>query len=428
MADDDLARRLGTADAVVIGVGSMIGAGVFAAFAPAAAAAGAGLLVGLVIAAVIAYCNATATAQLAAQYPTSGGVYVYGRERLGEWPGFLAGWSFVIGKTASCAAMALTFAAYAVPSDWQRPAAAAAVTVLAAVNYRGITRTARLTRMIVAVVLVALAVAVLAAWSGPGSSEGVGLSDVLGDARADWYGVLQAAGMLFFAFAGYARIATLGEEVRDPARTIPRAVALALGLVVIVYAIVAVTVLATLDGDGVAETPVPLVAAVDAGSWDWAGPVVRVGAAAAALGALLALVAGVGRTTLAMARRHDLPRWLAAVHPRHRVPHHAEVALAAVVVVAVLTVDLREAIGFSSFGVLLYYLVANAAALTQERADRRYPRALQVLGATGCVVLVATLPPVSVLTGLAVLALGIVYRLTTRRAPATRDGNAGMLE
>src|SRR5918997_5253895 len=158
-----LARRLGTTDAVVIGLGSMIGAGVFSAFAPAAAAAGAGLLVGLGIAAVVAYCNATASAQLAAQYPTSGGTYVYGRERLGDWWGFMAGWGFVIGKTASCAAMALTFAAYAVPPAWQRPVAVAAVVGLAAVNYRGVTRTARLTRVIVVVVLVALAVVVAAA-------------------------------------------------------------------------------------------------------------------------------------------------------------------------------------------------------------------------------------------------------------------------
>lgn len=116
-----LARSLGTGDAVVIGLGSMIGAGVFAAFAPAAQAAGTGLLVGLAIAAVVAYCNATASAQLAAQYPASGGTYLYGRERLGEWWGFVAGWGFVIGKTASCAAMALTFAAYAAPPAWQRP-------------------------------------------------------------------------------------------------------------------------------------------------------------------------------------------------------------------------------------------------------------------------------------------------------------------
>lgn len=162
-----LARRLGFGDAVVLGLGSMIGAGIFASFAPAAAAAGSGLLIGLAIAGVIAYLNASASAQLAAQYPTSGGTYVYGRERLGEWPGFLAGWAFVIGKTASLAAMALTVAAYAVPAPWQKPVAVAAVAALAAVNYRGVTRTARLARAIVTVVLVALAVVVASGFAGP---------------------------------------------------------------------------------------------------------------------------------------------------------------------------------------------------------------------------------------------------------------------
>ena len=197
-----LARHLGTTDAVVIGLGSMLGAGVFSVFAPAAQAAGGGLLIGLAIAAAVAYCNATASAQLAAAYPTSGGTYVYGRERLGHWWGFLAGWGFVIGKTASCAAMALTFAAYVAPSDWQRPVAIAAVIALAAVNYRGITRTARLTRVIVAVVLVALAAAVAASLFG--RPDGVGslgdLSDGLASGGA--YGILQSAGLMFFAFAG----------------------------------------------------------------------------------------------------------------------------------------------------------------------------------------------------------------------------------
>jgi basic amino acid/polyamine antiporter, APA family len=137
---------------------------------------------------------------------------------------------------------------------------------------------------------------------------------------------------------------------------------------------------------------------------------VRVGGAAAALGALLALVAGVSRTTLAMARAGDLPRRLAAVHPVHRVPHRAEVALAVVVSVVVLTSDLRGVIGFSSFGVLVYYLVANLAALSQTPPHRRTPRALQVVGVVGCAVLVLTLPVSSVLGGLAVYAAGIAYR------------------
>ena len=159
-----LARALGLGDAVFIGLGSMIGAGVFAVFAPAAEVAGSGLLIGLVIAAVVAYCNATASAQLAAQYPAAGGTYVYGRERLGEWWGFLAGWGFVVGKTASCAAMALTFASYAVNgSEWAtRLVALAAVVAVTAANYHGISRTAMLARVLVVASIAALLVAICA--------------------------------------------------------------------------------------------------------------------------------------------------------------------------------------------------------------------------------------------------------------------------
>ena len=414
-----LARRLSTTDAVVVGLGSMIGAGVFSAFAPAAAVAGSGLLIGLALAAVVAYCNATASAQLAAQYPTSGGTYVYGREQLGPWWGFLAGWGFVIGKTASCAAMALTFAAYVVPVAWQRPVAVMAVVALAAVNYRGVVRTARLTWLLVSTVLLVLAVLV-AVGLVAGEPDPARLD--LGGADGGVYGVLQSAGLLFFAFAGYARIATMGEEVRDPQRTIPRAILIALGIAVIVYAAVGTTVLAVLGPDRLADSTAPLVAVARSSGWSWPIPVVAVGGAAASLGALLALIAGVGRTTLAMAREADLPRWLAAVHPVYRVPHRAEVVVAAAVCLLVLTVDLRAAIGFSSFGVLLYYLVANVAAYTQPVAHRRFPKLLQILGAAGCLLLVATLPWQAIASGVLVLAIGIAYRAL--RSPASRDGAA----
>ncbi|GAB3039356.1 amino acid permease [Parafrigoribacterium mesophilum] len=417
-----LDRRLGLGDAVFIGLGSMIGAGVFAAFAPAARAAGNGLLIGLVIAALVAFCNATSSAQLAAVYPVSGGTYVYGRRQLGPWWGFLAGWSFVIGKTASCAAMALTFAAYAAPAGWERPVAVAAVVALAAVNYRGVTRTALATRIIVTGVLITLAVVVA---SGVGAGLPVvggildgGLRDG-GLVAHGWYGILQSAGLLFFAFAGYARIATMGEEVRAPSRTIPAAITIALAITVVIYAVIAVTVLGTLGPDAVAGSTAPLALTVQGSGWDWAVPLVRVGGAAASLGALLALIAGIGRTGLAMAREGDLPRWLAAVHPRFKVPHRAEVALAAVVGILVVGVDLRGAIGFSSFGVLLYYFVANVAAFSQRREQRRYPKALQVLGGTGCLVLVATVPLPAIGIGVVVLLVGILYRLITHAHPAT---------
>src|SRR5262245_23102734 len=202
----------------------------------------------------------------------------------------------------------------------------------------------------------------------------------------------------------------MGEEVRDPERTIPHAIQVTLAITVAIYATVAVAVLAAIGSTAVAATAAPLAAAVEAGSWGWAVPVVQIGGAAAALGALLAWLAGVGGTRLAMARHRDLPAWLAAGHPRFRVPHHAEVALATVICLLVLTMDLRGAIGFSSFGVLLYYFVANVAAFTQAEGYRRFPRWLQVLGAGGCLLLAATLPVSAVLGGVVLFAIGVVYR------------------
>ena len=390
----------------------MIGAGVFAVWAPAAAAAGTGLLVGLAIAAVVAFGNATSSAQLAGAHPTSGGTYAYGRAELGPWWGFVAGWGFVVGKTASCAAMALTFAAYVAPAGWERPVAIAAVLVLTTVNWFGVTRTAGAARVIVVVVLGALAAAVSAAFAG-GADPGWISADALWSGGA--YGILQSAGLLFFAFAGYARIATMGEEVREPRRVIPRAIVVALSIALVVYAVVAVAVLSALGPDAVAASAQPVADAAARSGWAWIGVVVRVGAAAASLGALLALVAGVTRTAFAMAREHDLPSALAAVHPRWHVPHRAELGASAAIVLLVAFVDLRGAIGFSSFGVLLYYLVANIAAFRQQGDARRYPRVLQVVGAIGCVVLAVTLPWPSVVAGAAVAGIGVAYRAVRLR-------------
>jgi len=366
--------------------------------------------------------------------------------------------------------MALTFAAYAVPGGWQRPVAALAVAVLTAVTLRGISRTALLTRVLLAVVLVALTIAVAAAsgritapagWPAPvGGAYGVLQSAGLlffafaGYARIATLGeevrdprraipravlaalaaavagmllggtadpanlaspgpgtgpvdILQAAGLLFFAFAGYARVATLGEEVADPARTIPRAVSLALGIVLVVYAVVCAAALLAVGPAVLAAADAPLAEAVAAGRLAALEPAVRAGAAVASLGVLLSLQAGLSRTAFAMAANRDLPAALAAVHPRHRVPHRAELAVAGLVAAAVLAVDLRAAIGFSSVLVLVYYTVANAAAWTLGPAERRRPRWLAGAGVAGCLVLAASLPAASVVAGAAVLAAGV---------------------
>ncbi|MFK0115485.1 APC family permease [Streptomyces sp. NPDC090994] len=412
----ELKRHLGVFDAMVIGLGAMVGAGVFAAPAPAARAAGSALLISLALAAVVAYCNATSSARLAARYPRSGGTYVHGRERLGDFWGYLAGCSFVVGKTASCAAMALTVGTYVWP-ERAHAVAVASVVALTAVNYVGVRKSAWLTRAMVAVVLVVLAAVVAACLAGgtaraarPDAGAGAGFD-----------GVLQAAGLLFFAFAGYARIATLGEEVRDPERTVPRAVPLALGIALAVYTAVAVAVLAVLGPDRLARAGAPLADAVREAGTPGLVPVVGAGAAVAAAGSLLALILGVSRTTLAMARDRHLPHALAAVHPRFGVPHRAELAVGAVVAVLTAVTDVRGAIGFSSFGVLVYYAVANASAWTLTPAEGRPARIVPAVGAAGCLVLACALPPASVLWGTAVVVAGAAawaLRRATARAGA----------
>ncbi|WP_237565991.1 APC family permease [Ornithinimicrobium cerasi] len=417
MAPGGLRRTLGLSDAVTVGLGAMVGAGVFAVWAPAVRAAGGLVLPALALAALVAVCNALSSAALAARHPSAGGTYVYGRERLGPFWGYLAGWCFVVGKTASCAAMAMTLGSYLVPGS-ARPAAVVAVLAVTALNLLGVHRSVRASRVIVSVVgaaLLGVAVAALVPRDGRtpwdaalvlGGGPGEPVGTVLGTGGVV-LGVLQAAGLLFFAFAGYARIATLGEEIEDPERVIPRAVVIALSVVLGLYLLVGLVVLGVLGADGTAASSAP-VADVAALVWGadlaW---VVRVLAGVAALGALLNLLLGISRTSLAMARDGHLPRALATVSGSSAVPRAAELTVGVVVLVVVLVADLRGAIGFSSFGVLLYYAVANAAALTLRR-EWAPGGVVPVVGLTGCLVLAATLPTPSVLGGTLLVGAGAV--------------------
>lgn len=382
----------------------MLGAGVFAVWGPAALAAGSGpgLLAALTIAGGIAYCNARSTARLAARYPQAGGAYAYGTRRINPAIGFTAGWAFLIGKTASAAAMALTLGAYLLP-EHPRAIAAAAVAALCAINLLGVKKTALASAVFAASTLAVLAAVVIAGLTGPVAAQ------PLGDTH--FRGILTAAGFIFFAFAGYARIATLGEEVTDPERTIPRAIPIALGITFAVYLLIAVTALIVLGPGTLAASTAPLSDLAGAGA-PALKPLVAIGAGVAVAGVLLSLLAGIGRTSLAMARDRRLPGGLAAVSERFGVPWAAELAASALVLVLVSTLDLRGVIGFSSFCVLIYYAVANASAVT---LDRRAP--IPWLGLAGCLLVAVSLPWTAVLGGLAVFAVGAAwYAVTERRA------------
>lgn len=404
-----LRRSLGLSDAVVIGAGSMIGAGVYSAWSPASRSADRYLLIGLVVAASVAFLNAHSSARLAALYPESGGTYVYGRERLGDAWGFLAGWAFVVGKIASCAAMATTVGGYLAP-DNPRPVAIGAVITITGVNVGGLRRTVAVTKVLLCTSAGILLLVVVSGWLGTSfdASRVFTASTTVRSSMEAVHATLQSAGLLFFAFAGYARIVTLGEEVRDPQRTIPRAIMISLAIVLVTYSIVGFTLLATLSPQGVASAADPLRHVVEAGPWHELSPLVRAGAAIAGLGALLNLIPGISRTVFAMARREDVPRFFSHVDSRRSLPVRAELAVAMLAILVIVVFDLRNAIALSGVGVLVYYAIANASASTLRTS--KFDTTLAVSGVIGCLTLVACLPSDILVSGTIVLFIGATFR------------------
>jgi APA family basic amino acid/polyamine antiporter len=376
----ELQRRLGVPTATAIGVAAMLGAGIFFVWAPAARAAGAGLLIGLAVAALVATLNALSSTQLAMAHPVSGGTYSYARAELSPTAGFAAGALFLFGKTASVAAIALVAGAYLAPG-FERWVAVALVLALSAVNASGIRSTAVVSFVIAAIVVSVIVVTLVVAGS---QIEEPAAWVVAGGPL----GVLQAASLIFFSFAGYARIATLGEEVRDPRRTLPRAVVAALTIVLLLSAATAAVLLFGLGSERLAASDSPLAELAGPG-WE---PVVRIGAGIACVGSLLGVLAALSRTSLAMARGDDLPRGLATVSARTATPVVADAVVAVVALVAVLLLEPTVVIGVSACAVLGYYGIANASAFRQSKPARWLPRVVPVLGVLGCAILALTAP------------------------------------
>ncbi len=389
----------------------MMGAGFFFVWAPAAEAAGSGLLIGLVIAGFIATLNALSSAQLAMVHPVSGGTYAYARATVGPWTGFAAGWLFLAGKTSSVGAIALIAGGYLWPEQ-ARAVAIAAVVVFAVVNMTGIRSTAVVSTIIVTIVLVGVAAVIVAAIAQ------LPTAPPFGALTAGPYGILQSAGLLFFCFAGYARMATLGEEVRDPHRTLPRAILFALGIVLVIYASIGILSLAVLGPDALAASGAPLVDLV--GPASPLAPVVRVVAGIACLGSLAGILAGLSRTSLAMARERDLPPALAFISTRTHAPVVAEATFAVLAIVGILVLDPARLVGFSSCAVLVYYAIAHLSAFRQPVGERWLPRTLQVVGVAGCLLLAFTLPWQAIVFAAVVLGVGLVLRAVFLRAGSSR--------
>jgi len=396
-------------DAVATGLAAILGAGIFAVIAPAAAIAGPSLLVSLVIAAFVAFCNALSSAQLAVAFPFTGGTYGFGRKMLGDWWGFSAGWMFLAANTVGPGVISLAFGAYlsaAVPAVPARVGAIAAALVMTALNATGIRRSVKVTDVVVVLSILSLLAVVLIGVAGttgsnfsPFAPSGVG-------------GVLRATGLLFFAYTGYSRIATLVEEVHDPPRIIPRATVLALGTATLLYLAVGATALGVLGAGGVANSSSPLEATMVAVGSVFGAAVVAVGALLTTFNEGLSDLLGVSRVAFAMGRQGDLPTGLATMGPQKN-PWRSVIVVGAVAMLVAAFAPFGTAVAVSAFGTLLYYSVTNLSALRLNREQRRFPIALAVAGLIGCLGLAFSLAPQDVAVGLGVLAVGLVYRWLT---------------
>lgn len=418
-----LKRDLNLFAAVGIGLGAIIGAGIFVVTGVAAGVAGASFLVGLFLAGIVATFNALSSAQLAARYPQSGGTYEYGHQVLRPWLGFAAGWMFLASKLAAGGTVALGFAGYfnaLVPGIPLRLIAIAAVVVLTIVNYFGIQKTGSLNIIIVTISVLSLVTVVVTGI--PTFSQ----ENLQPFAPTGLYGILQSAALLFFAYTGYARLATLGEEVKDPQKTIPRAIILALGTAIILYLAVAAVTVGNIGAAGMAASHSPIERATSVFRWPQVGRVVVVGATTAMLGVLLSQILGISRMIFAMSRRRDLPSFFAHVHSEYGIPDRGIFLTAAVMLLVVVFGTLEVVLAAAAFTILLYYSIANLAAMNMHPEDRIYPRWISVLGLISCLTLAATLDIEVIISGIGLLVVGFILRWFFHRLPGNLpDSSAG---
>lgn len=419
----ELKRELGVVGATFMGLGSIIGTGLFVSLSLATAQAGSGILLAIIAAAFLALCNALASAQLAASHPVSGGTYEYGYIYLSPSFGFTAGWMFLCAKSASAATAALGFSGYLLHSLGLGPelvvaVAVAAVAVLTLLVLAGLKRSNGMNIVIVCVTLGSLAVLIVAGLPRLAQSDPALFVPRELTGEGDLTSLLYATALMFVAYTGYGRIATIGEEVKSPRQVIPRAIIITLMVSAALYVLVAVVAIAALGttrlADLTGQGTAPLESVARALNQPVVAAVVSVGAVTAMLGVLLNLILGLSRVALAMGRRNDLPSWLSAIDARG-VPVMAVLLVGVAITGLTLVGSIALAWSFSAFTVLIYYAITNLAALRMPAHRRLYSRAFPIMGLAGCLFLAVWVPPLIWASGLALIGAGLGLKWLLRR-------------
>jgi APA family basic amino acid/polyamine antiporter len=405
-----------------MGLGSIIGTGIFVSIAIATQVAGNGVVISIVIAAFLAIFNGLSSAQLAAAHPVSGGTYEYGYRFINSWFGFTAGWMFMVAKSASAATAALgcvgyIFYAAGIQADSLFLAIAGIVVllVLTVLVSGGIRRSNSANKLIVSLTLIGLFLLI----SASVYVDGVPIAPVYNSfSHTSASGILYGSALMFVAYTGYGRIATLGEEVENPGKTIPRAIIITMGAVVLLYVAVTITSLQVLGaeafGQSVNGEAAPLMKVAQRLELPLIGPVVTFAAITAMLGVLLNLLLGLSRVLLSMSRRGDVPGFISRINPATQSPVAAVWVTCVIIGLLILSGDVVFTWSFSAFTVLIYYSITNLSALFLPEKDRLYPRIIPVLGLAGCLFLAFWIEPVIIAAGLGVMVAGLVWHSVAR--------------
>lgn len=407
MEDKELLRSLTLKDAVGVGLGAIIGAGIFVVTGIAAGVSGPAFLVGLLIAGIIATFNALSSAQLAAKYPRSGGTYEYGYILINPAFGFSAGWMFLVSKLAGAGFVAIGFGSYfyqVIPVASPIAFSVLAVIFLTAANYFGIKKAGVLNLVIVTITLLSL---IYFAFSG--ISE-VNFENFKPFAPFGISGIAEAAALLFFAFTGYGRIATLAEEVVNPKKTIPKAIIVTIVTAILLYSVISVVAIGVIGTETMAGSTSPLQVAADALNSPAISSIITIGASTAMLGVLLSQILGISRVMLAMGRRSDLPPFFKRIHKRYRVPHIGILITGFIILLLTLIGSFEFIVRAATFTILLYYSITNIAAIKQPKKDRMYGRLIPILGLIGCLAMSVSLPLIVIFSGIGLLLAGFVMR------------------
>ena len=421
-----LQRKVGVLGAVMMGLGSIIGTGVFVSIGIAAGIAGPAVILAVAIAALVAICNGLNSAHLAANHAVSGGTYEYGYKYLTPWLGFTAGWMFLIAKTASAATAALGFAGYLLNAtgadrNLTVPTALATVVLFTVIVLSGIQRSNVVNIAIVSITLLSLGFFALAGLPVLASS---GLKNFTPFFQVPESGnamgaVFHATALMFVAYTGYGRIATLGEEVREPRRTIPKAIIITMVVTMLLYITVAIVSVGTVGAAALSTAAgvkaAPLEIAARSNGFPGSTQILAVGATASMLGVLLNLILGLSRVVLAMGRRRDMPGVLAQLNKSGSTPNLAVIVVGLAIAGLVMTGNVKTTWSFSAFTVLIYYAITNLAALRLPTQGRLYPRWLAWLGIAACLFLAFWVEQQIWLTGLGLIVAGIIWHTVAQQ-------------